>query len=371
MKETRKRAGLLRLFEKMRPLLKNTPLSRAEAAKVFSTFEVRLVRSMLLLTNSMNGGNPPGSDGKSRNRDGKSPKGSNNLKSAQRPEDDRGPWFEFAGHPVHAPLALVAACIVSMLFTTVAIALNYDLSAQLRFSSSAILERGEVWRLFSYVLWNPPTISFALELLMLWWFGRELEAFFGRRSFLKLCAGIVLLPALAGVAAGPFLPVQWIGLPGDFALFVAFATMAPNVLLLFGVSAKWTALIFLGVQVLSYAAAHAWGQLLHSLSAAAFAFGYIRLQQGLWELPQFRLPQMRPKLRVLEAVPVPAAAEQAKPAKSVHLALVPDEDASALASIDPLLEKISRNGIGSLSTAERAQLELAREALLKKESSRP
>jgi len=310
----------------------------------------------------MNGGPPSGSNGKSQNRDGKTPKGS------QRTEDDRGPWFEFAGHPVHAPLALVGACIVSMLFTTVAIALNYDLSALLRFSSSAILERGEVWRLFSYVLWNPPTISFALELLMLWWFGRELEVFFGRRTFLKLFAGIVLLPALAGVAAGPFLPVQWIGLPGDFALFVAFATMAPNVLLLFGVSAKWTALIFLGVQLLSYAAAHAWGQLLHSLSAAAFAFGYIRLQQGLWELPQFRLPRVRPKFRVLDAVPVPAVAEQTTP---VRLRVVQDEDAGALASIDPLLEKISRNGIGSLSTAERAQLELAREALLKKESSRP
>jgi hypothetical protein len=262
----------------------------------------------------------------------------------------------------------VAASIVSMLFTTFAIALNYDLSAQLRFSSSAILERGEVWRLFSYVLWNPPTVSFALELLMLWWFGRELESFFGRRAFLKLCAGIVLMPALVGVAAGPLLPVEWIGLPGDFALFVAFATMAPNVLLLFGVSAKWTALIFLGVQVLSYAAAHAWGQLLHSISAAAFAFGYIRVQQGLWELPQLRLPQTAPKLRVLEAVPAPAATAQGK---MVHLTVVADEDAGALASIDPLLEKISRTGIGSLSVEERAQLELAREALLKKESGRP
>ena len=312
----------------------------------------------------MNGGHPPGGNGQNRNRDGMKPKGS------ERPEDDRGPWFAFGGHPVHAPLALVAGSIVSMLFTTFAIALNYDLSAQLRFSSSAILEHGQVWRLFSYVLWNPPTISFALELLMLWWFGRELEAYFGRRTFLKLCAGIVLLPAAVAVAAGPFLPTQWIGLPGDFALFVAFATMAPNVLLLFGVSAKWTALIFLSVQLLSYAAAHAWGQLVHSLSAAAFAFGYIRLQQGLWELPQFRLPQLRPRLRVLEAVPVPAAAAQVQ-SKTVHLAVVVDEDASALASIDPLLEKISRNGIGSLSAAERAQLEMAREALLKKESARP
>jgi hypothetical protein len=305
-----------------------------------------------------------GGNGKGRNRDGKSPG------VFQHPEDDRGFWFEFAGHPVHAPLALVAASIASMLFTTVAIALNDDLSALLRFSSSAILERGEVWRLFSYVLWNPPTISFALELLMLWWFGRELESFFGRRTFLRLCAGIVLVPAMVGVAAGPFLPTQWTGLPGDFALFVAFATMAPDVLLLFGVSARWTALIFLGVQILSYAAAHAWGQMLHSLSAAAFAFGYIRFQQGLWgfpQLPRLRLPGKQPKLRVLEAVPVPAADPRPKTAR---LVVEVDEEAGALAAIDPLLEKISRSGMGSLNAEEKALLELAREALLKKESTR-
>jgi hypothetical protein len=129
-------------------------------------------------------------------------------------------------------------------------------------------------------------------------------------------------------------------------------------------------LIFLGVQLLSYAAAHAWGQLLHSFSAAAFAFGYIRFQQGLWgfpQLPRFRLPGRGPKLRVLEAVPVVAAAPRPKTAR---LVVEVDEEATALASIDPLLEKISRSGIGSLNAAERAQLELAREALLKKESTR-
>jgi hypothetical protein len=117
--------------------------------------------------------------------------------------------------------------------------------------------------------------------------------------------------------------------------------------------------------------------MLHSLSAATFAFGYIRLQQGLWEipllrqlprLPAFKLPQARPKLRVLEAVQVPAAAAQSEASLQE---VSPDEDASALASIDPLLEKISRNGLGSLTPEERAQLELAREALLKKESGRP
>jgi hypothetical protein len=314
----------------------------------------------------MNGGSPSGSNGKGRDRDGKGPR---DLFGASSHGEDRGPWFSFAGHPVHAPLALVAVSILSMLFTTVAIALNYDLSNHLRFSTNDILQRGEVWRLVSYVLWNPPTISFALELLMLWWFGRELESFFGRRVFLKLCVGIVLVPALVGVACGLVLPTQWIGLPGDFALFVAFATMAPHVLLLFGVSAKWTALIFLGVQVLSYAAAHAWGQLLHSLSAAAFAFAYIRLQQGFWSLPTFKVPDKRPVFRVVEVVetPVPKGAPLAE---TVRVAPFVDEEAQALASIDPLLEKISRSGIHSLSAEERTQLEMAREALLKKESTR-
>ena len=79
-------------------------------------------------------------------------------------------------------------------------------------------------------------------------------------------------------------------------------------------------------------------------------------------------------LRVVEGVsvpvpvPVPAAATQGE-AGPLESSL--DEDANALASIDPLLEKISRNGLGSLTSEERAQLELAREALLKKESGRP
>jgi hypothetical protein len=70
---------------------------------------------------------------------------------------------------------------------------------------------------------------------------------------------------------------------------------------------------------------------------------------------------------VLEAVPAPAAAPRPKTAR---LVVEVDEEATALALIDPLLEKISRSGMGSLNAAERAQLELAREALLKKESIR-
>jgi hypothetical protein len=212
----------------------------------------------------------------------------------------------------------------------------------------------------SYVLWNPPSLSLVLDLLMLWWFGRELEAYFGRSVFLKLCLGIVLAPALAGVAVGSGFPVQWVGLPGTFALFVAFATMAPSVTLLFGISAKWTALGFLGIQLLSCAAEHAWGQLIHSLVSAGFAFAFIRFQQGRWTMPSVAPVAKKPAFRVLEPVPV-----QKKAAAPVALRVV-EEEPDALEMIDPLLEKIGRSGMASLTDKEKAQLEVAREALIRK-----
>ncbi len=277
---------------------------------------------------------------------------------------ESGPWFEVAGHPVSAPLALVCGCILSMLVTTTVLAFNSSWAILLQFSSEAVWSRGEVWRLVSYVFWNPPSLSLALDMLMLWWFGRELEAYFGRSIFLKLCAGIVLAPAVVGLLAGFVAPVQWVGLPGTFALFVAFATMAPSVTLLFGVSAKWTALVFLALQLLSCVAEHAWGQLIHSLASAGFAFGYVRLQQGRWALPQIRLPSKRAPLKVVTPVPLQ------KKTVSAQFKVVAEEP-DALDSIDHLLEKIGRSGLASLSDGERTQLEAARERLLRKQITRP
>lgn len=296
--------------------------------------------------------------------------------------EDRGPWFEVAGHPVATPLALVAFFILSMLVTTTVLAFNHSWATLLLFSSEAVMNRGEVWRVVSYALWNPPSLALALDMLMLWWFGRELEAFFGRRVFLKLCAGIVLVPAFAGLLAGVFSPVQWVGLPGTFALFVAFATMAPNVTLLFGISAKWTAIVFLSIQLLSCLAEHAWGQLIHSLASAGFAFVYICFQLGRWEFPNLRMGSLKgspkgplkgggPKnqgtvsFKVLETVPIPVQKKGEAPKFRVV-----EEEPDALDEIDHVLEKIGKSGMASLNEAERAQLQVARDRLMKKDGVR-
>jgi hypothetical protein len=139
--------------------------------------------------------------------------------------------------------------------------------------------------------------------------------------------------------------------------------MSPGVTLLFGLSAKWTALIFLSIQLLSCLAEHAWGQLIHSLASAGFAFAYIRIQQGRWDLPSFSMPKKRPSLKVMEAVPV-----QKKGASATFR--VVREEPDALDLIDPLLEKIGRTGMASLTEKEKAQLEHARSALMRKEQTR-
>ncbi len=282
--------------------------------------------------------------------------------------DDRGPWFTVAGHSIHAPALLVGGFIVSMLVTTAAMSLNDGgLLKLVAFSSEGILGRLEVWRLFTYVLWNPPTLWFAIDMLMLWWFGRELESFFGRRIFLKLCAGLILVPSLTGLIVGWVTPLFWVGMPGNFSLFVAYATLLPGAPLLFGVSAMWTAVVFLGLQVLSYLTGHHWGEMVVTVAGAGFAFGYVRFQQGRWVVPpilQILSPVRKPRFRVLERVPRPASGRNADQSTGDR------EDGDAVEAIDPLLEKIARSGLASLTSGERKQLQLAREALLRRESSR-
>jgi len=294
--------------------------------------------------------------------------------------EDHGPWVVIGGHPFHAPAALVGLAILSMLVTTLALAFNQGWGDALKFSSEAILSRGEVWRFGSYALWNPPSIGFALELLMLWWFGRELEGYFGRRAFLKLYMGTLLVPPLMALMFAPVMPTQLLGLPSSFTLFVAYATMSPSVSLLFGVSAKWTALIFLGIQTLSYAAAHAWAHMGISLASAAFAFGFVRHEQGIWELPRIRVPRRQPQLRVLEKVAhaeptaasktVPPTSQPAQAGKLSPSGGNPRVESPAMTAIDPLLEKIGRSGLASLTPEEKQRLQEAREALLKEARTR-
>lgn len=259
-------------------------------------------------------------------------------------------WRGYAIYSAH----VVAAClVVAMIITSLALfaGANRALGA-LNFSSTAVL-RGELWRILSYGLVNPPSIGFALDVVMLIWFGREVEKALGRGRFLSLCAGIYLLKPLFFTAAGVWLGTAFSGAALAFPLFVAFATFFPGVPLLFNILAKWAALALVGIQALVALAGRRWDLLAEIAVGCGFAHLFVRLHRAGFEWPKLRWPRRRPVRRAV--VPVRAAAIPPAPPPR-----------AGMAEVDALLDKIAQSGIHSLTQDERARLEAARSDLLRR-----
>src|SRR5688500_792934 len=115
------------------------------------------------------------------------------------------------GYPLYAAHALVLVLVVSMIATAICMSANAQrvLNA-LPFMSDRVLH-GEVWRIFTYGFLNEPSLWFAIEMVMIVWFGRELEKFYGRGKFLSLYAGLYFLPPLVLTLFGLWQPNAQIG----------------------------------------------------------------------------------------------------------------------------------------------------------------
>jgi hypothetical protein len=275
--------------------------------------------------------------------------------------EEHGPVTWWRGHPVHAVHLLVAALVVSMLVTTALQFARADgVIALLSFSGEAVW-RGEVWRVLTYGLMNPPSLGLAIELLMLVWFGREVERFLGRRDFLRLYAGLYLVRPLLFTALAPVVPASFAGGTGSFAVFIAFATLFPDAPLLFNLLARWVAWGLLALGALMALGARDGVRLLELAATSGFAFAFIRHHQGRWNwprVPRFRRPRPAPS-PAPRAAPVPVAARTGVARSTGTTPPV----AAPMAEVDALLDKIAQSGIHSLTAAERARLEAAREDL--------
>ena len=261
------------------------------------------------------------------------------------------------GHGLYVTHVIVIAYVFTMLVcTVVGPGVVRSLMELLGFHST-LVHQGQIWRVFSYGAVNPPSISFAIDMVMLFWFGRQVEQFFGRRVFTRFYVTLYLLTPLVLTLLGFLQPMVLIGEAGGLAVFIAFATLYPNALMLFGIAAKWWAFAVLAIQTLVLL----YGRDVVGLAAfwvpVAFAFAFVRYQQGRFELPKIPLPSFRkkPKLRVL-----PRQEERERGND------VPSDSLSE--EVDGLLDKIAKSGIGSLSAKERARLEAARKELMKRES---
>jgi hypothetical protein len=142
--------------------------------------------------------------------------------------------------------------------------------------------------------------------------------------------------------------------PLHFAIFVAFATIYPNVEMFLRIMAKWVALILAAIWTLSALAANDWQSLVVLWISIGAAFLFIEFRGAgpeLAWLQNFKLKmQPKPKFHIVQ--------------KSTSRRVVEPED--VYASVDPILDKIAKSGIGSLTAHEKQTLDRARNRLLKK-----
>lgn len=277
--------------------------------------------------------------------------------------EEHQPLTWWRGHPLYTAHAIVAVLVASMLVTTGLMAFRTSAIAAailswLPFLSDRVFA-GEFWRIFTYGLVNPPSLWFVVEMAMIVWFGREVERFFGRRTFLQFYVGFYFLLPVLFLLLGFWRPMRLAGESGAFALFIAFATLHPNAPMFFGLMTKWVAVILVGIYTLMALSQNDVVTLISLWTAVGFAYAFVRHQQGAFTLPKLSLPSRKPKFRVL-----PGGAKPAAPAPTAR------RDDPQMAEIDALLDKIARSGLASLTREERAKLDEGRERLRQRDRSR-
>lgn len=267
---------------------------------------------------------------------------------------DNQPLGNFRGLPIYLTTLLVAAIVVGLIFSAIAGAGNAF--ALFGFIPALFWQHGQVWRLVSYLIVDQVSFFTIFNLLFLYSFGRDCEQEMGRGRYAVFLGLLVLTPAL--IATLLWLAGLGGGVSGSIhlamGLVIAFATMYPNVTWWAEIPVKFVAIGCVFLAAVGHLSQRDQIGLGSTLATCAVSYGYIRgIRAGIFS--SLSLPELfrrKPKLRVLEG------GDQSRKAKPV---------AGATGDVDALLDKIARDGLHSLTAAERARLEAAREQLLKKD----
>ena len=273
----------------------------------------------------------------------------------QRWEGAEGPIFTIGTLRVDLTILLVGMHTLAMAVGAVLAATGLGGWVTAAVFTPAALQEGHVWTLLTYPFVHDirqEGIWFAMEMLMFFWFGREVESAIGRKPMAWLYVVLAVAPALLLAGLAP-----WLGsgvLAGSstisFAVFLGFCALHPGAQFFIGLSARWVGWILLAVYSLIYFAGRDWVGGVQLWTTAGLAVGWVR--RGGMEWPKISFPTGRKK----------GSKGKASVSKKVTGII-------ALEKVDPILEKISKEGMGSLTAAERKLLEDARKKLMAKDRS--
>ena len=274
--------------------------------------------------------------------------------------EDR-PVTYFRGYPIYYATILTLTYAVGVLATFLAKAFgSWDAIVMLlAFDPARSILGGQIWQIFTYSFIDIPSFFTIVGLLFLYVSAVEIEKYIGKARFLTLYGVIILIPVVTLTALGLITgsPILYFGQTQVMiGLFIAFCTLYPGVQWGGFLTAKWVAIGSLVISSAVDLSSSAWVSLGELWLISGFAFGYIRFLQRGGELPSFRIPlRRRPKLRVVQ-----------KPKPRARPPVVQAADPGNV-EMDQLLDKISKHGLNSLTSQERAALERAREKLLEKD----
>jgi hypothetical protein len=275
--------------------------------------------------------------------------------------DDYRPLFWMRGHPVYANTLIVAVHIAAFVISAFCmVSLGPGVVIHALSLSAPEIWHGQIWRLFSYIAFDPAffgqrSIWLLISILLLYFFGREVEQFVGRRTYLKFYAALILIPAVLLSLVGLFyvFPAYLNCCDVIFGVFVAFATIYPGAMpsMWVTLSARTLMWIFLGLFTLIDMVAKDYTSIFMLWTCSAVAYLGMRLigagHGTNWLADWLEERRIRRLTRQHNFKVV--------------------EDKKATESIDAILEKISKQGVNSLNARERDTLEKARAKLLKRD----
>ena len=272
----------------------------------------------------------------------------------ERPSRDG--WFRIGQLDITTTALLVGLGILSMFVYAIGGADGpiFDM-----YFIAPFVRDGEIWRLVTWPIANPPTrIWVVLTLAFFWFMGHRVEDHIGRKRFTIMIALMTVIPAAVvslfeftsstGIAYGLSIPA--------ISLLVIYAFDSPNAVWFFNVPLWVVACIFVLLDVLQYVGDRFFGALLVELGAiivgtvTARQFGMLN---DLEFIPRFVKggPSGRSKAKSVGRGRSSGSTVVAGP-----WAGTPAHSAADQLELDTLLDKISANGIESLSRTEKARL---------------
>lgn len=270
-------------------------------------------------------------------------------------------WLGRFGSVVHLILWVTGAVFLLQL---VCVALNVRLFEELFALSGPGLRSGFIWQPVTYMFLHDTghLLHILFNLLILWFFGKEVEYFIGPKYFTRLYFLGGLVGAGLWLAFNFSSPTYLLGASAAvLACVIAFATLFPDreiTLLVFFVlpvtmKAKYLAFIAIALDVVPVLS-RADSGVAHLAHLGGAALGYVYIKGlGYGTTPRWLLwlqgvgQKLRPRR---PAKPRPQSPEE----------FISEE-------VDPILDKIAREGIQSLTRRERKILESAKDLMQNKQ----